>query len=187
MKKAISILVAVVFTVLIANFTLNKSDLTVSDDREARSERIASVIDNAWDEFNLLSFQITQTDSIIWIEMDENNSDLQLREYLENNIGPSDLSHYDIKVFKRNLEEVETEHTMHQIERIVWDYIKEKNYNDVQVHYPSIEPDPMLEITISEASEKSSEDLKSELDNLVDSKRSELTVKDVSYDIQVYK
>lgn len=70
---------------------------------------------------------------------------------------------------------------------IVYDYIQEKKYNDVEVYYPSIEPKPVIKITISKTSKISEEDLKMELENLLVSKRSELPKKDISYEIQVIK
>ncbi|MFL0366239.1 hypothetical protein ACH0BF_24995, partial [Pseudobacillus sp. 179-B 2D1 NHS] len=53
-----------------------------------------------------------------------------LQKYLKENVSKSDLNHYNIEILKRNLQEVEEEHTMLQIESIVFDYleaIKTKN------------------------------------------------------------
>jgi hypothetical protein len=187
MKKSISVLIIAVVTLLIFDVYINKDEVTTNNDGEVRADRIASVLDDAWDEYGLFSFGIGDTDPVISIGMDETKNEQELREYLEENISKSDLSHYTIEIFKKDIEELEKEHTMSLIEGIVFDYIKEKNYNDVQVHYPSIKPEPVLKITISENSELSSEILKTELEDLLASKDFEHLVKDISYKIQVIK
>ncbi|WP_419394181.1 hypothetical protein [Cytobacillus praedii] len=187
MKKLISVLVIAVVGVLIFIIHPNKEDVTASDDKEARTNRIASVLESAWDKFGLFSFQIGDTDPTIWIGMDETKSEQDLRDYLKENIDKYDLIYYNVEVFKKNKQELEKEHTMSLIGNTVFNYIKEKNYTDVQVHYPSIDPEPVLKITISKDSELSSEDLKTELKNQLDSKVYERPIKDISYDIQVIK
>ncbi|MFJ7932526.1 hypothetical protein [Peribacillus sp. NPDC096448] len=186
MKKFIYVLIIVVVVALIVNVYINKDDVTTNNNGETRGERIAAVLNTGFDEYGLFSFEIGDTDPTIRIIMDKAKNEQELREYIEENVSKSDLSHYNLEILQRSLQEVEREHTMLQIEGIVMEYIKEKNYTDVQVHYP-IEPDPVLKITINETSERSSEDLKTELDNLLASKHSELLLKDISYEIQVIK
>ncbi|MFJ7732633.1 hypothetical protein ACIQXF_12130 [Lysinibacillus sp. NPDC097231] len=188
MKKFVSVLIIVVVVVLVTNIYTNKFDSYSNNDNnnEKRWNRIASVLDNAWDEFGLFSFQKTP-DSTILIVMDETKSEEQLKRYLEQHINRTDLSQFNIDITKKSLQEVETEHFMSMVESIVFNYIKEKNYNDVQVYLPLIEPEPILKITIAKTSELSSENLKKELEDLLILKNSELPKKDISYEIQVIK
>ncbi|MEI5908413.1 hypothetical protein WAK64_15285 [Bacillus spongiae] len=117
--------------------------------------------------------------------MDKTNNEHELRDYLEENIDAPDLVYYNIEVFKKSIQELEIERTLKQLERIVYDYIIENNYTGVEVHYPSIKPEPMIKITIPENSELSTEGLKYELVNLLASKNPVLSVKDIPYEIQV--
>ncbi len=183
------LLIIVVVVVLVTNIYIIKNDnfSKSNNNDETPGDRIASILDNAWDEFGLFSFQIGDTDPTIWIVMDETKSEVQLKKYLEKNTNRSDLSQYNIDISKRSLQEVETEHFMSMVSGIVFDYIKEKNYNDVQVYHPAIEPEPILKITIPKTSELSSENLKMELEDLIIFKNSELPKKDISYKIQVIK
>ncbi|UOE56139.1 hypothetical protein LIT38_03915 [Bacillus sp. CMF12] len=190
--KSISILIITFVVLLLSDVYINKDDVSTNDDDDdgkARDDRIASVINAVFDEYGLFNSQVGSTDSIIRIEMDEANSEQELLEYLEKNISKADLRHYNIKILKRNLKEVQTEHAMLLLEGIAMDYIKEKNYNDVQVYYPNGKPEQVLKIIINETSERSSEDLKAELENFLATKGAELPVplRDISYEIQIIK
>ncbi|MGN7176552.1 hypothetical protein BK139_23190 [Paenibacillus sp. FSL R5-0490] len=189
--KSISILIITFVVLLISDVYINKDDVSTNDDDDgkARDDRIASVINAAFDEYGLFNSQVGGTDSIIRIEMDEANSEQELLEYLEKNISKADLSHYNIKILKRNLKEVQTEHAMLLLEGIAMDYIKEKNYYDVQVYYPNGKPGQVLKVIINETSERSSEDLKAELENFLATKGAELPLglRDISYEIQIIK
>lgn len=44
--------------------------------------------------------------------MDESKSEEELREYLKENIDKYDLIHYDIEVFRMDIEELEKEHSL---------------------------------------------------------------------------
>ena len=117
MKKVISILMVVVVAVLIFNVSPNENDVTASDDREARNERVVAVLQTAWDEFGLFSFGIEGDDMdgvipTIWIGMDETKSEQELREYLKENIDKYDLIYYDIEVFKKDIQGLEKEHLL---------------------------------------------------------------------------
>ncbi len=184
--KSISILI-ITFVVLLLSDVYIKEDVATNEDSKARDDRIASVINAAFDEYGLFNSQVGSTDSIIRIEMDEANSEQELLEYLEKNISKADLSHYNIKILKRNLKEVQTEHAMLLLEGIAMDYIKEKNYNDVQVYYPNGKPEQVLKIIINETNERSSKDLKAELEKFLATKGAELPVqlRDISYELQI--
>ncbi|MGE7949926.1 hypothetical protein [Lysinibacillus sp. NPDC093688] len=188
MKKLVPVLIIVVVVILVTNIYANKYDSfsNKNNNDEKRWNRIASVLDNAWDEFGLFSYQKTP-DSTILIVMDKTKSELQLKKYLEENVNRTDLSQFNIDITKISLQEVETEQFMSIVSGIVFDYIKEKNYNDVQVYLPLIEPKPILKITIPKTSELSSENLKMELEDLLILKNSGLPKKDISYEIQVIK
>ncbi|MCP1161270.1 hypothetical protein [Bacillus infantis] len=112
MKKFISGLMVGVLADLIVNVFLNKDDVTVSDSKEARAERIASVLEDAWDEFGLFSFGIGDTDPVISIGMDKTKSEEELREYLKENIENYDLIYYEIEIFKKDIKELEKEHSL---------------------------------------------------------------------------
>ena len=126
--KTVSILFITFVVLLLSDFYMSRDDVSTNDDDEgkARDDRIASVINTAFDEYGLFNSQVGSTDSIIRIEMDEANCEQELLEYLEKNISKADLSHYNIKILKRNLKEVQTEHAMLLLEGIAMDYIKKK-------------------------------------------------------------
>jgi predicted Zn-dependent protease len=110
MKKIISGLMVVVVALILIVYTNIK---------EAESYSTASVLESVWDEFGLFSFFIGEEaedinpttgedlDPTIWIEMDETKSELELREYLEENLSKSDLNHYKIEIAQRSLQEVQ--------------------------------------------------------------------------------
>ncbi|WP_077212450.1 hypothetical protein [Bacillus dakarensis] len=110
MKKFISGLIVGAIVVSMINIFINKDDVTVSDSKEARVDRIASVLQDAWDEFGLFSFEIGDTDPTIWIGMDETKNEQELREYLKGNIDKYDLIHYNIEILKKDIQELEKEH-----------------------------------------------------------------------------
>ena len=184
MKDFIVVFITVVVVVLVINLETDKDDSISNNNDEERWDRIASVLDNAWDEFGLFSFQVSP-DSTIFIEMDETKSEVQLKKYLEENVNKTDLSQYNIDITKRSLQEVETEIFMSEVSNIVYDYIQGKNYHDVELYYPSIEPKPILTIVIPKSNERSSENMKKELEEVLASKIVERSKKDISYEIQV--
>ncbi len=186
MRKFVPVLIIVFVVVLVTNIYANNFDSFSNENNndEKRWNRIASVLDNAMDEFGLFSFQKTP-DSTIFIVMDETKSESQLKKYLEKNVNKTDLSQFNIDITKISLQEVETEQFMSIVSGIVYDYIQEKNYNDVQVYLPLIEPEPILKISIPKSSERSSENMKKELEDVLASKSAELPKKDISYEIQV--
>ena len=112
MRKKIAILTLVVVALLIFSVSIKTNGVDAQDSREARSERIASILQNAWDKFSLYSFEIGYPDPstgirpTIWIVMDEAKSDLQLQRYLEKKIKKSDLKHYNIDITKKSLQEM---------------------------------------------------------------------------------
>ncbi len=184
MRNFISVFIIIVVVVLVININIDKNDSFSINNVEKQWNRIASVLDNTWDEFGLFSFQVTP-DSTILIEMDETKSELQLIKYLEENVNKTDLNQYNIEITKRSLHEVETESFMMEVIGIVSDYLQEKNYHDVDLYHPSMEPTPILKISIPKSSEQSSENMKKELEDVLASKSAELPNKDISYEIQV--
>lgn len=186
MRKFVPVLIIVFVVVLVTNIYANNYDSFSNENNndEKRWNRIASVLDNAMDELGLFSFQKTP-DSTIFIVMDETKSELQLKKYLEKNVNKTDLIQFNIDITKISLQEVETEQFMSIISGIVNDYIQEKNYNDMQVYLPLIEPEPILKISIPRSSDRSSENMKKELEDVLASKYAELPKKDISYKIQM--
>lgn len=184
MKDFIVVFILVVVVVLVVNMGVGKDESFSNNNDERRSDRIASVLNNAFDEFGLFSFQVTP-DSTIFIEMDETKSEVQLKKYLEEHVNKNDLSQYNIDITKRSLQEVETEMFMSEVSHIVYDYIQEKNYHDVELYHPSIEPKPILKILIPKSYERSSENIKKELEEVLASESVALSKKEISYEIQV--
>lgn len=186
MRNFISVFIIIVIVILVINVNIDKSDSFSNKnvDVEKKWDRIASVLENAWDDFGLFSFQATP-DSTIFIEMDETKSELQLIKYLEENINETDLNQYNIKITKKSLHEVETESFMMKVSGIVFDYLQENNYHDVDIYVPSTKPSPILKISIPKSSTRSSENIKKELEDVLASKSDKLPNKDISYEIQV--
>ncbi|MFJ7738829.1 hypothetical protein ACIQ2D_21210 [Lysinibacillus sp. NPDC097287] len=190
MRKFVSVLIIVFVVVIVTNISINKYDSSSNDNKhnnndESGGDRIASVLENAWDEFGLFSFGVGDTDQTISIVMDDTKSDVQLKKYLEENVNKTDLNQYNIEITKRSLQEVETESFMMEVSVIVSDYLQEKNYDDVDLYHPSIEPKPILKLTIPKSSELSSENLRMELEDVLAAKSADLPQKDISYEIQV--
>ncbi|WP_431811039.1 hypothetical protein [Lysinibacillus sp. FW12] len=186
MRNIISVFIMIVVVVLVIKIDFDKNDSFSNNNVnvEKQWDRIASVIENAWDHFGLLSFQATP-DSTIFIEMDETKSELQLRKYLEENVNKTDLNQYNIEITKKSLHEVETESFMMKASDIVYDYLQKNNYHDVDIYVPSIKPTPILKISIPKSSTRSGENIKKELEDVLTSKSTELPNKDISYEIQV--
>lgn len=112
MKKFISGLIVGVVAIMVVNVSFNKDDVNVNDSKEARVDRIESVLNSAWDKFGLIGFGIGDTNPTITVQMDESKSEQELRGYLQENIDKYDLIHYDIEVFKMDIEEMEKEHSL---------------------------------------------------------------------------
>ncbi|KPN93072.1 hypothetical protein [Lysinibacillus sp. ZYM-1] len=186
MRNFISVFIIIVVVILVINIDIDKNDSFSNNnvDVEKKWDRIASVLENAWDDFGLFSFQATP-DSTIFIEMDETKSELQLIKYLEENINKTDLNQFNIEITKKSLHEVETESFMMEVSGIVFDYLQENNYHDVDIYVPSIKPTPILKISIPKSSTRSSENIKKELKDVLASKSAKLPNKDISYEIQV--
>ncbi|MGM7680784.1 hypothetical protein ACSVDA_01390 [Cytobacillus sp. Hm23] len=98
MKKIHAVLLLVTL-VLISILTL----------KEEQPYNTAFVLKEAWDEFGLFSYMIGDTDPIIWIQMDEEKSDLELRKYLELNLSQADLEHYSIDIIQTSIEKLEAQ------------------------------------------------------------------------------
>ncbi|MFD5708657.1 hypothetical protein ACFWGV_21295, partial [Bacillus subtilis] len=54
---------------------------------EANKKTPVEVLESAWDEFGLFSFEIGITDPAITIGMDQTKSEAKLREYLKDNLS----------------------------------------------------------------------------------------------------
>lgn len=186
MRNFISVFIIIVVVILVINIDIGKNDSFSKNnvDVEKKWDRISSVLENAWDDFGLFSFQATP-DSTIFIEMDETKSELQLIKYLEENINKTDLNQFNIEITKKSLHEVETESFMMEVSGIVFNYLQENNYHDVDIYVPSIKPTPILKISIPKSSTRSSENIKKELKDVLASKSAKLPNKDISYEIQV--
>ncbi|MFL0583860.1 hypothetical protein ACH0B6_14885 [Solibacillus silvestris] len=108
MKKFISGLIVGIVVTLIVTVSFYKNEIAASESNVERWERIASVLNDGFDEYGLFSFGANTYDSIIWIEMDETKSELQLKEYLKKNVDKSDLNHFSLDIKKRSAQEDES-------------------------------------------------------------------------------
>ncbi|OXT17855.1 hypothetical protein B9K06_08260 [Bacillus sp. OG2] len=187
MKKSIFVIMISTAILIIFDLNFNREEVSTSDDAEVRSERIGEVLESAWDQFKLFSFSVGETDSVIWIEMDENSSKQEILAYLEKNISEKDLSNYTIKISRRSLQEVKTEHAMTLIQGFATDYIKEKNYDNVEVHCPLNKSEAVLKVLIDGKSDLSSDELKAEIENYLAARKAELPEKlrGILYEIRV--
>ncbi|AWM17236.1 hypothetical protein P8843_20410 [Bacillus inaquosorum] len=87
---------------------------------ESNKKAPVEVLESAWDEFGLFSFQIGITDPAITIGMDQTKSEAKLREYLEHNLSREAKEKYKIYIFKDDIDKLEKEHQ---------EYLKENNLN----------------------------------------------------------
>lgn len=69
--------------------------------KEGQPYSTSSVLDSAYERFKLSSFQIGDTDPKIWIEIQNNTSEQEVRKYLKKNLSKSDLNHYQIEISKK--------------------------------------------------------------------------------------
>ncbi|MCY7757900.1 hypothetical protein [Bacillus inaquosorum] len=77
---------------------------------ESNKKAPVEVLESAWDEFGLFSFQIGITDPAITIGMDQTKSEAKLREYLEHNLSREAKEKYKIYIFKDDIDKLEKEH-----------------------------------------------------------------------------
>ncbi|MFP7233649.1 hypothetical protein SFC70_17180 [Bacillus subtilis] len=77
---------------------------------ESNKKAPEEVLESAWDEFGLFSFQIGITDPAITIGMDQTKSEAKLREYLEHNLSREAKEKYKIYIFKDDIAKLEKEH-----------------------------------------------------------------------------
>ncbi|KAA6446929.1 hypothetical protein [Bacillus swezeyi] len=101
-KKLTGILILVSFLLVFntASFASNTDEKTT-----------AEVLESAWDEFGLFSFEIVKSDpKMISIGMDKTKSEAKLREYLNDNLPEESKKKYDIVIFKKDIHKLEKEH-----------------------------------------------------------------------------
>ncbi|MER0467693.1 hypothetical protein ABR330_13660 [Bacillus cabrialesii subsp. cabrialesii] len=77
---------------------------------ESNKKAPEEVLESAWDEFGLFSFQIGITYPAITIGMDQTKSEAKLREYLEHNLSREAKEKYKIYIFKDDIAKLEKEH-----------------------------------------------------------------------------
>lgn len=93
-------------------FVINIDTLTVKSQPNEASvkETTVEVLRSAWDEYGMFSFEIVETDSIISIGMDKTKSEIELQDYLDKNLPEEAKSKYNIKIFKKDIKELEKEY-----------------------------------------------------------------------------
>ncbi|MCY7854981.1 hypothetical protein MOB03_20330 [Bacillus spizizenii] len=93
-KKFIGFLVLASFLLM-----FNTASYASETDEKSPEDSTAEVLENAWDEFGLFSFEIGRTDPAITIGMDHTKSEAQLREYLNNNLSEDAKEKYKLYIF----------------------------------------------------------------------------------------
>lgn len=68
------------------------------NDIEEEPYSTGSVLEEAWDKFGLESFYVGVTNPVLYIKIDENTSETELRTYLEQNLSQSYLEYYTIDI-----------------------------------------------------------------------------------------
>ncbi|MEX3914284.1 hypothetical protein AB4672_21160 [Bacillus paralicheniformis] len=86
---------------VLASFLLMFNTASYASDTDGKSteDLTAEVLESAWDEFGLFSFQIGRTDPAITIGMDHNKSEAKLREYLDDNLSEDAKEKYKLYIF----------------------------------------------------------------------------------------
>lgn len=76
MRNFISVFIIIVVVVLVINIDIDKNDSFSNNnvDVEKQWDRISSVLENAWDDFGLFSFQATPDSTILlkWMKLKVN-------------------------------------------------------------------------------------------------------------------
>lgn len=88
-KIAISLSLIIVITLISFYVYIN----------ELKSYSTTSVLESAWDKFDIVSYQIGITDPTIWIGI-EGSDEKELQQYLKQNLSQSDQNRYDIEIFQ---------------------------------------------------------------------------------------
>lgn len=92
MKKNLKITLAMCLTLLFVLFTNNI---------KSQSYDTRTVLENAWDKYDLNSFQIGKTDPLISIRLNESKNkkenEKKLLEYLDKELSKEDKEHYQIE------------------------------------------------------------------------------------------
>lgn len=68
------------------------------------------VLESAWDEFGLFSFEVGETDPVIAIGMDKTKSEEELRRYLNDNLSEETKEKYKVKIIKKDINVLERQH-----------------------------------------------------------------------------
>ncbi|MEC2307589.1 hypothetical protein [Bacillus atrophaeus] len=100
MKKRLIGFLVLVPVLIMSGITLIESNKKVP----------VEVLESAWDEFGLFSFEIGITDPAITIGMDQTKSEAKLREYLNNNLSKEAKEKYKIYIFKDDIDKLEIQH-----------------------------------------------------------------------------
>lgn len=59
------------------------------------------VMNSLGDKYDLQSYQIGDTDPVLWIDVYEKNDIPEVEEYLKSKLSKEDMEHYKIEVFSR--------------------------------------------------------------------------------------
>ncbi|WP_412675166.1 hypothetical protein [Bacillus atrophaeus] len=88
----------------------NTASYASDTDEKSTEDLTAEVLERAWGEFGLFSFEIGRTDPAITIGMDQTKSEAKLREYLNDNLSEEAKNKYEkIYIFKDDIDQLEKE------------------------------------------------------------------------------
>ncbi|KAB2334440.1 hypothetical protein F7731_14590 [Cytobacillus depressus] len=109
-KKLFGILLLAFIALTIFVINVDAFKVKSQPNEASVKETTVEVLRSAWDEYGMFSFEIVETDSIISIGMDKAKSEFKLQDYLDKNLPEEAKSKYNIKIFKKDIKELEKEH-----------------------------------------------------------------------------
>ncbi|ATL39656.1 MULTISPECIES: hypothetical protein [Bacillus amyloliquefaciens group] len=107
-KKLIGVLIIVCFSVFMYGAVTHPFKHQKSTEE---------VLESAWDEFDLFSFGIGETDPVISIGMDKTKSEEELRRYLNDNLSEEVKEEYKVEIIKKDINVLERQHENHLQQR----------------------------------------------------------------------
>lgn len=174
MKKVISF-----FLIVIVILTFN-----LYSNNKVQPKSIAQVLENAWDEFGLFSFQIGKTDPIISITMDETKSEEKLLRYLEDNIDKSVLNEYEFEFFKKNVQVAEYEHKISMLDHKIYTFLKEEHHINVNIQTTKTNQ-PIVHIILPTNAVKSASQVQNDVLEYLSKNSDDESIKDLNLTVEV--
>lgn len=106
MRKYLIALFLIAFCMFGLHATPNAPDLS----EEALDEQVTQLLDNIWNEYGLVHYQLVKTEPTISIGMNASNDKAALQSILEKKLPKQALALYEIEIFQRNKKEFQFDH-----------------------------------------------------------------------------